>query len=617
MKRHVLLSVVTLACLDSMSSVAVGTIIWDQSFNPGAVPLLQRILGTPDGRCLVAQFVEEQSVARIVRLNPDGSSDASFAPAVLRHMDSTEFVLWESVTDLALDAQGRVLVAGNFQAVNNVERRALARLNRDGTLDETFRAPTNVWSYYGSHRLASLPDGGVLFLNLYYGNEPRLVRLNTDGSLDNTFHAAGETAHAQHLLVSRTGRTIASAEYGTDRLQPLVRLEPDGGLDATFHRAEFTASNHPRVEINSVTPQSDDKIVVGGQFEFVDGHPRSSIVRLNVDGTVDATFAPSRGPEWDDQPGWLSVAAGDSRGRVLLAGRFNRLNEQTTPHDPFTGQPESWSLARLNSDGSIDPGFGPFGASALRQLAPRILSPSEIFTGGTLTQITPQADGNFLVAGYLTYEEPCFRFCSQQLLSRSFLARMYGEFPTNSFAFAAVRFTASETDAFASVTVRRLGDVSGSAAVDYATSDGSALAGQDYQPTAGTLAFGPQEAVKSFTIPLLKNGLRDRDRELALTLSNATGVHTISAPTGRVAIVKPFGLHSLRWQDGSPRLTIHGSPGSRYVLEYNPTLDPSPFWRAAAAVTLTNAEQAVSDSSPHTGERQLLTRFYRLRRVAQ
>ena len=58
--------------------------------------------------------------------------------------------------------------------------------------------------------------------------------------------------------------------------------------------------------------------------------------------------------------------------------------------------------------------------------------------------------------------------------------------------------------------------------VDYATSDGTATAGQDYTATAGTLTFSPGETTKTITVPVLNDAIDDGGETVTLTLSNAT-----------------------------------------------------------------------------------------------
>lgn len=65
--------------------------------------------------------------------------------------------------------------------------------------------------------------------------------------------------------------------------------------------------------------------------------------------------------------------------------------------------------------------------------------------------------------------------------------------------------------------------------VDYATSNGSALAPGDYTLQSGTLTFNPGQVSKSFTVPVIDDALYEADETILLTLSNATGAN-LGAP---------------------------------------------------------------------------------------
>ncbi len=75
----------------------------------------------------------------------------------------------------------------------------------------------------------------------------------------------------------------------------------------------------------------------------------------------------------------------------------------------------------------------------------------------------------------------------------------------------------------ASITVKRIGDTTGEVTVAYATSDGTATAGKDYQPTSGILTFADGVQSQDFTVPILADTLAEGHESVGLTLSNPTG----------------------------------------------------------------------------------------------
>ena len=97
--------------------------------------------------------------------------------------------------------------------------------------------------------------------------------------------------------------------------------------------------------------------------------------------------------------------------------------------------------------------------------------------------------------------------------------------------FETDRFFVREGTPTISVKVARTGDVSGTASIDFATSDGNATAGSDYIAVSGTLNFAPGELSKDILIPIIDDNLFETgDETFKLTLSNPTGGAFLTAP---------------------------------------------------------------------------------------
>lgn len=104
--------------------------------------------------------------------------------------------------------------------------------------------------------------------------------------------------------------------------------------------------------------------------------------------------------------------------------------------------------------------------------------------------------------------------------------------------FSAAAYTASEGDAFATITVQRVGGANGRVTVDYATSNGTATAGLDYVATSGTLTWLDGESdPQTFTVPIIADAVTEANETVILTLSNATRGASLGTPSTAVLTI--------------------------------------------------------------------------------
>ncbi|MCU0624781.1 MAG: hypothetical protein MUF53_13095, partial [Gemmatimonadaceae bacterium] len=87
----------------------------------------------------------------------------------------------------------------------------------------------------------------------------------------------------------------------------------------------------------------------------------------------------------------------------------------------------------------------------------------------------------------------------------------------------------------ATVTLRLAGPSDQAVTVDYATEDGSALAGADYTATSGTATIAAGQTSTSFTIPVLRDAAVEGPESFVIRLSNATGA-SIADATAEVTV---------------------------------------------------------------------------------
>ncbi|HEX8096965.1 MAG TPA: LamG-like jellyroll fold domain-containing protein, partial [Pyrinomonadaceae bacterium] len=110
-----------------------------------------------------------------------------------------------------------------------------------------------------------------------------------------------------------------------------------------------------------------------------------------------------------------------------------------------------------------------------------------------------------------------------------------------SLQFLSGTLAVNEASGAATLAVRRRGELTGTATVQYATTaNGTATPNADYTTVSGTLTFAEGEATKTITIPINVDAITEPDETFQVTLSNPTGGAALSTPTTEtVTIVDP------------------------------------------------------------------------------
>ncbi len=102
--------------------------------------------------------------------------------------------------------------------------------------------------------------------------------------------------------------------------------------------------------------------------------------------------------------------------------------------------------------------------------------------------------------------------------------------------FSTSNFTSSEGTGIAVITVTRVGNTSGAATVDYATTNGTATDTSDYTASLGTLRFAAGESSKTFTIFITNDAFVEDAETVDLTLSNPMGASLATPHTAILTI---------------------------------------------------------------------------------
>ncbi|WP_166648050.1 T9SS type A sorting domain-containing protein [Hymenobacter sp. UV11] len=203
----------------------------------------------------------------------------------------------------------------------------------------------------------------------------RIARLNLDGSLDASFAptSTGLSAAVNALTIQSDGKIVVGGSFTTYNgvaRNRIARLNLDGSLDASFSPTGTGLS----AAVNALAIQSDGKIVVGGSFTTYNGVASRHVARLGPDGSLDTSFALT-GMGLDNA---VYAVVIQSDGKVVIGGNFTTYD--TTYRD---------GIARLLGTGALDTGFTP---------------PNDNGQGhSTVQSLAIQADGKILVGGNLAF----------------------------------------------------------------------------------------------------------------------------------------------------------------------------------------------------------------------
>jgi len=306
---------------------------FDNSIGFNGAINLQNIITQPDGKIIVGgSFTQYKGLTEnyIIRLNSDGTKDNSFDNSI--GFDSLVGVV-------ALQNDGKLIIGGDFTTYKGVSANRIVRLNADGSIDGTFNYGTGFNDIVRS--IAIQPDGKIIiggFYTTYKGLvEVRIIRLNSDGTKDATFdNLIGFNSTARALELQPDGKIIVGGnftQYKGLAENRIIRLNSDGTKDATFNNT--IGFNNTT---NIISLQSDGKILVGGLFTTYKGLTENRMIRLNSDGSKDLTFDNSVG--FDSNVNSIVI---QPDAKILVGGNF------TT----YKGLTENY-IIRLNSDDSKD-----------------------------------------------------------------------------------------------------------------------------------------------------------------------------------------------------------------------------------------------------------------------
>ncbi len=373
----------------------------------GGYDFFSGVLFQPEGKIVLTGSGNAGQDFTVTRLDGDGSNDASF------DFDGT--IAWDflGTVDVAAaaaqHADGRIVVVGNTYLAGPRATMAVLQLNSDGSPDYGFGSVGKVTLDYGGNDVARgvvvQPDDKIVLAGAGNSSTNILVsRLNPDGSPDASFDGDGNASidfgtsdYGAAVALQEDGKIVVAGQTGSgaDENLTVVRLNADGSLDASFAGdGSKTIDNAATETPAAVLLQPDGRIVVAGF-----AGPDVAVTRLDSDGSADSSFGGD---------GTVTVDfAGEDRayGATLQAnGKIVVVGAQGV--NPINGSADAAVVARLQPGGALDTTFSGDGKQTVT-----------VGTGASANAVGLQDNGRIVVAGQATEDANI----------KAFVARLDGE----------------------------------------------------------------------------------------------------------------------------------------------------------------------------------------------
>jgi uncharacterized delta-60 repeat protein len=287
----------------------------DTSFNPGTGTNgnVYAIAAQADGKIIIGgdfTSYNNQAVQNIVRVHADGSIDASYTPTVNGIVYSLE-----------LQNDNKLIVGGSYVEVNSQTRFNLVRLNTDGTLDPAFISEVTGSEYANAvYTTSILSDGKILVGGNFTAKHnsttrKHLVKFNTNGTVDEIFQQVGSSSY-RDIAIQADGKIIVCGGIparGSSSPEGFIyRYNADGALDTSWANSSGPGTR----PLYTLTLLSNGKSVVGGEFDWFIGQDKDYIMLIDSTGNVDSSFIGTI-----DGPVYTSQAVGNDK--VLIGGAFH------------------------------------------------------------------------------------------------------------------------------------------------------------------------------------------------------------------------------------------------------------------------------------------------------
>ena len=302
------------------------------------------------------------------------------------------------VQAMARQSDGKIIIGGQFNLVNGIPRKNIARLNADGTLDTTWYpaggadSDVNALAVDGNNNVYV----GGYFTTLGGQSRNRLARVTSAGAVD-SWYPAGGAIHSQAastvnaLAVDGNNNVYVGGFFttlGGQSRNGIARVASAGTVDnwypvngATYY---YCSSYHPyncydsSSYVYSLAVDNSNNIYVGGAFNRFGGQSRNRLARATSAGAVDSWYPVGGADPGAYTPGPVTALAVDGNNNVYVGGGFTTLGGQGRNR-----------LARVTSAGAVDSWY-PAGGADGSVSALAVDGNNNVYVGGWFTTLGGQ-----------------------------------------------------------------------------------------------------------------------------------------------------------------------------------------------------------------------------------
>ena len=225
------------------------------------------------------------TINRIARLNTDGTLDNTFNIGAGFSSNT--------VTTITIDSSGKIYVGGNFTNYDGVAANRIIKLNSDGTKDTSFDNSTGFNNTVNDIKIDSLGQiwvGGAF--TTYKGVSARyLTKLSTDGSLDGTYpNTVNPNTSVRTIAIDSNDDVYIGGDFTqvgavTNNSKFIAKILKTGGLDTTFVTGVAGANNAFSSNVFTILYKSStNTIIVGGSFTQWKGGTNQKLTELSATG---------------------------------------------------------------------------------------------------------------------------------------------------------------------------------------------------------------------------------------------------------------------------------------------------------------------------------------------